>query len=580
MLSNSVIGGALASAYLTVLVLHLNPLFPLTPGALVPLSLALGLAYGVNIAVAFYAMTVIRQLLAAEVLSPGWISVRLLSWLCTFAASGGAVIMWLNLRSFAPVLDLESVRRMTAAAAMITGSAGVFLLIALAHLGRRGGGPTALLLMAAMALSIVAPLGARGWGESALVARSTAPMSGLQTARPGGRVVLIMLEGASLDVISPAVAEGRLPNFGRILDAGSVLHLATLRPTQAEPVWSAAATARVPVANGVRAAALYRVRASDPALSLLPDYCFAHALVRFGFLLETRHDSRSLQARPLWSILSGVGVSIGIIGWPLTHPAPPVNGYLVSDRFHAMTDAELDIDERSAVSPPELTALVRNALTWPASPDPVALVSRIAEAPGGDADAHRDPQPIIADRVHLQILGALEAAAPARFVAVRFPGLDAVGHYFLRYATPAAFGDVSDEERRRYGRVLAEYYGFVDTIVGRALDALGPEDLLLVVSGFGMQPLSPGKRILERLLGDPEISGSHERAPDGFLMAHGAAVAQGRPPRASVLDLAPTILYYLGLPVARDMDGFARTDIFRATFTAPRPITFIPTYGR
>jgi hypothetical protein len=40
------------------------------------------------------------------------------------------------------------------------------------------------------------------------------------------------------------------------------------------------------------------------------------------------------------------------------------------------------------------------------------------------------------------------------------------------------------------------------------------------------------------------------------------------------------VLYYLGLPVARDMDGYARPDIFRASFTATRPITFIPTYGR
>ena len=46
--------------------------------------------------------------------------------------------------------------------------------------------------------------------------------------------MLLMLDGATLDVISPAVAEGRLPNFGRIFDGGAVLHLATLRPTQAE----------------------------------------------------------------------------------------------------------------------------------------------------------------------------------------------------------------------------------------------------------------------------------------------------------------------------------------------------------
>ena len=42
---------------------------------------------------------------------------------------------------------------------------------------------------------------------------------------------------------------------------------------------------------------------------------------------------------------------------------------------------------------------------------------------------------------------------------------------------------------------------------------------------------------------------------------------------------APTLLYFLGLPVARDMDGFARTDLFTQAFNAQRTITFIPTYG-
>jgi len=107
---------------------------------------------------------------------------------------------------------------------------------------------------------------------------------------------------------------------------------------------------------------------------------------------------------------------------------------------------------------------------------------------------------------------------------------------------------------------------------------LRPGDLLLVASGFGMEPMSVGKRLLERAVGNPELSGTHERAPDGFLFAFGSDVKPGRHPRASVVDVAPTILYFFGLPVARDMDGFARTDIFTQAFTAGRPITYIPTY--
>ena len=42
----------------------------------------------------------------------------------------------------------------------------------------------------------------------------------------------------------------------------------------------------------------------------------------------------------------------------------------------------------------------------------------------------------------------------------------------------------------------------------------------------------------------------------------------------------PTVLYFLGLPLGRDMDGFARTDIFRTDFTDLHPVTYIPTYDR
>jgi hypothetical protein len=50
--------------------------------------------------------------------------------------------------------------------------------------------------------------------------------------------------------------------------------------------------------------------------------------------------------------------------------------------------------------------------------------------------------------------------------------------------------------------------------------------------------------------------------------------------RGSVVDVVPTILYFLGLPIGRDMDGYARTDLFQRSFTDDRPITFIPTYDR
>ena len=64
-------------------------------------------------------------------------------------------------------------------------------------------------------------------------------------------------------------------------------------------------------------------------------------------------------------------------------------------------------------------------------------------------------------------------------------------------------------------------------------------------------------------------------------MAYGASVVRNRQlRRSSVVDVLPTVLYFLGLPVARDMDGYARADLFSPAFTEEWPITFIPTYDR
>jgi predicted AlkP superfamily phosphohydrolase/phosphomutase len=93
-----------------------------------------------------------------------------------------------------------------------------------------------------------------------------------------------------------------------------------------------------------------------------------------------------------------------------------------------------------------------------------------------------------------------------------------------------------------------------------------------------MQPLNPLKSLFARVLQDPDYTGTHERAPDGFMLAFGTAVQPGRPQRGSIADVTPTLLYFFGLPVARDMDGFARSDLFTRDFTAERPVTFIPTY--
>jgi predicted AlkP superfamily phosphohydrolase/phosphomutase len=247
----------------------------------------------------------------------------------------------------------------------------------------------------------------------------------------------------------------------------------------------------------------------------------------------------------------------------------------VSDTYHRLPESAASADDAMVVYPPELQAAAAEAMERATIDQP----SIVGESPSDDT---RQATPARTDRIYDQIAQALARTRPTQVTLTRFQSLDPIGHYYLRYAMPSEFGDVTDDERRALGTTLDRHYAIVDEAVGRAMAGLGPDDLLLVVSGYGMEPLSLGKRLIERLIGDPDLSGTHDTAPDGFLMAYGAQVARSRrlEARASVVDVVPTILYFLGLPIGRDMDGFARTDLFQRSFADERPITFIPTYDR
>ena len=507
----------------------------------------------------FYVAMLLREFVSLDVFSPGWVSVRLLAWLSAVTAAVAALLMWLNVRGLPAVFDEAASHRFMVGAAATTASAVVLLGIAVAHysFGRRGSRVGATLLAIALTGSLVLPVAARGRGGEPSLAAHRVKISPTPSNTSVPHVVVLLLDGASLEFVWPRAAEGRLPNFGRLLDGGASLDLATIRPTQPDPVWAAVATGMYPAKNGVRSATSYFAGADNRAIDLLPDHCFSQALVRLGMVRDEPKSSAAWRAPPIWSVLDDYGISAGVVRWPLTYPAEPIRGFLVTDRFHSTLGTMFEIDGRA---------------TYPADAQPVVHTA-FAESEGSAPFALGRW-----DQSYSRAMHDLLAERPVSFTAIRYQGVDAIGHHYLRYAQPRTFGDVSDEERLKYGAVLERYYAYIDGQIGAALDHLAPGDLLLVVSGFGMELVGPVKHLLGRLIRDADLSGTHERAPDGFLLAYGESVAAGRYQRGSIVDVAPTILYFLGLPVGRDMDGYARADIFTRAFTAERPITFIPSH--
>jgi Type I phosphodiesterase / nucleotide pyrophosphatase len=548
LLTNSLLAGALGAAYLTILVLQLNPQVPLASASVWRWYLTLGLFYGVHLALLFYVTMLLREFFSVEVFSPGWISVRLLAWLSAAAAAVAGALMWLNLRGFPALFDEAAARRFAFGAGATTVSAVVLLGIAIAHYsyGRRGSSGGAALLSIAIVGSLALPIAARGaGGEPPLGARRVRLAT--PVTRQGPHISLLLLDGASLEYVWPRVAAGRLPNFGRLLDAGASMDLATIRPTQPGPVWTAVATGMYPARNGVRSSALYYAHGDTRAVDILPDHCFSHILVHLGIVRDEAASSTALRARPFWSVLGDYGISAGVVRWPLTYPAQPIDGFLITDRFHQMVGSMFEFDGRAAY-PADMVPLTRDAFA-------------------GKDDVRGW------DEAYARAVRDASAAHPVQVSAVRYQSIDTAAHYALRDGDAEAFASGPSFD------ALDRAYANVDREIGAALERLTSGDLLLVISGFGMRPVTPVKRLAARILRDPDVTGTHEDAPDGFLLAYGTTIAPGRKPRGSIVDVTPTILYFLGVPIGRDMEGYARADLFLPSFTADRPITFIPSHG-
>src|SRR2546423_13552112 len=162
MLTNALIGGALVGAYVTLLVLQLNPSLILPSLGAVRVMAMWWAFYGFNGAVVFYMLLVLRQLFASEVRSPGWLSLRLLAQFGTFALAMAAVVTWFNLRGFGIVLGPEAARRMTSGATVLSVCAVICTVLPMVHLplarGRRSVEAIfRVVLMAYMLVPLVVP---------------------------------------------------------------------------------------------------------------------------------------------------------------------------------------------------------------------------------------------------------------------------------------------------------------------------------------------------------------------------------------------------------------------------------------
>ncbi|HXK08334.1 MAG TPA: alkaline phosphatase family protein [Vicinamibacteria bacterium] len=500
----------------------------------------------------------------------------------TFLALGvAAALYWHNLLGYRHALPVETLRALAASSVVVTGSAVVLVAIGLdlVLFPRRERSLAAALAVLAPAAAVAVPLALRPEPEPS---PPPTPVR-LEAVRPARRVVVVGVDGLGPSDVAPDPASGRVSAFARLARRGAFGRLATLRPTEGPPLWTTMMTGRLPRDHGILSASVYRLRGSASDWALLPKGALVGGLERLSLASRRPVASTARRRRALWNVLDAFGIPAGLVRVWGTHPPETIRGFVLSPYFHLLRGDPARAAD--ALFPRDLLPEVAARAVSPRDLDP-ALLADLAEVPAPPAAPLADPElealardALAPDLTYARAAQVLAQAYAPSLLVVSFQGYDTAGHSFYRYAHPEAYGDVAADQARRYGRVLDRYASLLERWVSDLERGLLPGDVLVVVSGHGLVPTPLWRRLLGALTGTAVDAASHSSAPDGVLLIVGQGIRPGSTPaHASVLDVAPTLLYLMGLPVARDMEGRILTEILDPDFARDNPVTFIPSY--
>jgi hypothetical protein len=376
---------------------------------------------------------------------------------------------------------------------------------------------------------------------------------------------VVGIDAATLDALLPLAEQGRLPFLATVLREGCYSRLRSFTPTRAQPLWATLATGKYPYRHGVRGNRLHPAPFLAPGaeLQLLPA---GIDFARWGLFGATSRpvDRSTRHALALWEILAQLGVSPGVVGWPEAAPAPPGVAFAASERFFAGAPGQF--------SPPQLERAAARFRVDPRRLD-AELVASFGSPP---------PAPILTalgqDLQRESLASWLITQRPqARALFVRLPGLRQVARRWFGGYVAHDLEGVQGERAEAAARRVEAYYRHLDDFLAQLWARGEGPRLLAVVSPYGAGAPSGWRRATS--FGRLPVEGVLSGREDGILLLRGEGVrAGGFVGDAVIVDVVPTLLYALGLPVGRDMDGRALTGAFEPAFLATHPLSFVPSY--
>jgi predicted AlkP superfamily phosphohydrolase/phosphomutase len=262
------------------------------------------------------------------------------------------------------------------------------------------------------------------------------------------KLLVIGLDGVPLDLIQRWSKAGELPVLARFFEEGAFGPLRSTMPPTSAAAWSSFITGKNPGNTGVYDF-LYRERDS---------YTFYPA------------NGHHRDGQSLWQILSTAGKRVGVVNVPLSYPAEPVNGFMITGWMTPYRAQDFAYP-RHIIS--DLEAAVGPYQIYPLK----TFSERNPEA--YFAASHR-----LLEMRTRAVLYLMEKH-PWDFFMTVFFDTDRILHQAWHYLDP----DHPWHDRMGAGnhsRPIRHYFRQLDASIGRLIEQAGEDALVMIMSDHGM----------------------------------------------------------------------------------------------
>ncbi|MEM7331426.1 MAG: alkaline phosphatase family protein [Chloroflexota bacterium] len=261
------------------------------------------------------------------------------------------------------------------------------------------------------------------------------------------KLLTIALDGATLDLLKPWLADGELPHLAELFEKGASGTLNSTIPWATPTAFASFATGTNPGKHGV--------------------YDFG-TLINEDYTAFIPTNGSNVNGRSLWKILSDAGMRCGVVNMPMTYPAEAINGFLVSGIPYPGSSNKL-------CYPPNLLDDLRQK-GWD-------LARNASDDLGGNYEAYLVGLIELVKTRTDATLHLVQEYDPD-FLTVHYLETDQVQHRFWQF--------LEDEPNFTAGSPLTDgmlqLWRVMDECIGRLVTAVSPDTFICIMSDHGFGP--------------------------------------------------------------------------------------------